>query len=96
MIGITAPTRAVADGTNSASTKPTTMAPMINRAGETPIRLMTSNARRRSSPVAFRAAARNSAPATRMTAEEEKPTSISLSAAAVVRGVLAVTLSGLP
>ena len=86
MIGITAPTRAVAEGMNSASTKPTIIAPSVSRAGEMPTRLITSRATRRSSPVCLSATARNSAAATSSTAVEEKPPSMAASASADFMG----------
>jgi len=95
MIGITAPTRAVAEGMNSASTKPTSIAPSVSRAGEMPTRLITSSATRRSSPVCLSATARNSAAATSSTAVDEKPPSITVSASAEPMG-LAPGVSGLP
>jgi len=89
MIGITAPTRAVAEGTNSAKTKPTVTAPSISPATEVPTRFMTTSAMRRSRPVARIAAARNSAPATSATAPEPKPLSIRPSASVLASGLAA-------
>ena len=93
-IGTTAPARAVADGTKKDRMIVMTIVPMRMLLVFSPANFSTSSATRLCSPVACMAAASTRAPATRATAELEKPPSASPRAPDVPRAVSGSAMSG--